>query len=164
MTFPIMPSSFLHIPPAPTVTNIGRNVNFGDGFPVGNKTLTPGLKLVVVCCELAGSPQASNVTLGGVAMTQVAQTGVVNFRSASVWALETTLSGSQTISGTGGSGRSALDVYEVRGYRSTTPYFTGTAVNAADTTSISISVPTSTNTILLGCGVGGFSAITGAFF
>lgn len=160
MTFPLMPSSSLYIPPAPTVAYIGRNLTMGNGFPVGNQTLTSGLKLVVVCCQPAGSPQADNVTLGGVAMTQAAQTGVVNSRSASVWYLETTLSGLQTISGTGGSGRSALDVYEVRGYTSATPYFTGTAVNAADTTSISISVPTSTNTILLGSGTGGFTTMT----
>jgi len=160
MTFPLMPAPAMYIPPAPTVSYIGRNVTTGDGFPFGNQTLTSGLKLVVVCCEFAGSPQASGVTVGGVAMTQAAQTGVVGGRSASVWFLETSLSGSQAISGTGGSGRAALDVYEVRGYRSSTPYRTGTSVNANNTTSVSRSLATSTNTAVIGSGVGGFTTMT----
>lgn len=160
MTFPLMPAPAMYIPPAPTVSYIGRNATTGDGFPFGNQTLTSGLKLVVVCCEFAGSPQASGVTLGGVAMTQAAQTGVVGGRSASVWFLETSLSGSQAISGTGGSGRAALDVYEVRGYRSSTPYRTGTSVSSLSATSVTESVSTSTNTVLIGSGVGGFATIT----
>lgn len=157
MSFPLMPFNPGVSGAAPTITYIGRNATGGDGFPVGAQTLTTGTKLVVVCCEPAGSPQASGVTLGGVAMTQAAQTGVVNGRSASVWYLETSLSGAQTISGSGGSGRSALDVYEIRGYSSTTPYFTGTAVNDGTTSVQTIAVPTSTNTIVVGAGTGPFA-------
>jgi len=160
MTFPLAPNPATFIRPAPTVSYIGRNTTTGDGFPTGAKTFTSGLKIIVVCCEPAGGPQASNVTVGGVAMTQAAQTGVVNGRSASVWYLETTASGSLTISGSGGSGRSVLDAYEVRGYTSATPYFTGTAVNDGSTTGVSISVPTSTNTLLIGSGTGGFTTVT----
>lgn len=159
MTFPLVSIPATFIRPAPTVTYIGRNLNTGDGFPTGAQTFTSGLKLIVVCCEPAGSPQASGVTVGGVAMTQAAQTGVQGGRSASVWYLETTASGSLTISGSGGSGRSALDAYEVRGYRSATPYFTGTAVTGSGT-SMTIDVPTSTNTIVLGAGTGGFTTMS----
>lgn len=150
----LMPNQPMFIRSAPTVTYIGRNATGGDGFPVGAQTFTAGLKIIVVCCEPAGSPQASGVTVGGVAMTEAAQTGVQGLRSASVWYLETSASGSLTISGSGGSGRSALDVYEVRGYRSATPYYTGTAIIASGT-SMTIDVPTSTNTIVLGAGTGG---------
>jgi hypothetical protein len=150
----------MYIPPAPTVSYIGRNVTTGDGFPFGNQTLTSGLKLVVVCCEFAGSPQASGVTLGGVSMTQAAQTGVFGGRSASVWFLETSLSGAQAISGTGGSGRAALDVYEVRGYQSSTPYRTATQINLSATTFITRSLETGTNTAVIGSGVAGFTTMT----
>jgi hypothetical protein len=160
MTFPLMPLATPASGTAPTITYLGRSATTGDGFPTGNFTLSSGTKLVVVCCEPAGSPAASGVTLGGFAMTQAANTGVVNNRSASVWYLETTLSGSQTVSGSGGSGRSALDVYEIRSYSSVTPYFTGTAVNDASTTSVSIEVPTSTNTIVVGAGTGPFTTVT----
>ncbi|MCG7853254.1 MAG: hypothetical protein MIO92_12100, partial [Methanosarcinaceae archaeon] len=127
-------------------------------FPSGSKTLSSGTKLVVVCCELAGSPAASNVAIGGVLMTQAANTGVVNGRSASVWYLVTSLSGSQSITGSGGSGRSALDVYEVRGYSSSSPAYTGTATGT--TTSVSISASASTNSIAIGSGTGGNTTIS----
>lgn len=155
----LMPVPATFIRPAPTVTFIGRNATGGDGFPTGAQTFTSGLKLIVVCCEPAGSPQASGVTVGGVAMTEAAQTGVQGGRSASVWYLETTASGSLTISGSGGSGRSALDAYEVRGYSSATPYFTNTAVTGSGT-SMAITAPTSTNTIVLGAGTGGFTTMS----
>lgn len=138
---------------------LGRSATLGDGFPTGNFTLSSGTKLLVVCCEPAGSPQASSVSVGGVAMSQAAQTGVVNGRSASIWFLETSLSGTQTVSGIGGSGRSALDVYEVRGYRSATPYFTATSVTSTNSTSHGISAETSTNTVLFGAGTGPFTTM-----
>lgn len=159
MTFPVMPVVPAYIPTAPTVNYIGRNLNTGDGFPTGAQTLTAGTKIVVVCCEPAGSPEASGVTVGGQAMTLAAQTGVVGGRSASVWYRETTLSGSQTISGSGGSGRSALDVYEVRGYSSSTPYLTGIATTGS-ATNLDITALTSTNTVLLGAGTGGYTTMT----
>jgi hypothetical protein len=159
MSFPLMPDVTSSLGPVPTVTYIGRNATTGDGFPSGSRTFTSGLKLIVVCCEPAGSPQASNVTVGGVSMTQAAQTGVVGGRSASVWYLETTMSGSRTISGSGGSGRSALDVYEVRGYSSATPYFTNTAASSTSVTSRQITAQTSTNSIVLGAGTGPFTTM-----
>ncbi len=157
MTTPLIPIYNNYLKTGPTVTYIGRNATSGDGFPAGAQTFTAGTKLIVVCCEPAGSPAASGVTVGGVAMTQAAQTGVVNLRSASVWYLETSASGSLTISGSGGSGRSALDVYEVRNYSSSTPIYTGTLVNAADTSSLAISVQAPTNSIALGAGTHGFT-------
>jgi hypothetical protein len=160
MTFPLMPNPATFIRPAPTVSYIGRNTTTGDGFPVGAQTFTSGLKIIVVCCEPAGISAASGVTVGGLAMIEAAQTGAALLRSASVWYLETTLSGSQTISGSGGTGRSSLDVYEVRGYSSYTPYFTGTARNDGSTNGTSISVPTPTNTLVIGSGTGGFTTIT----
>ena len=155
----LMPVPATYIRSAPTVSFIGRNLNTGDGFPTGAQTLTAGTKIVVVCCEPAGSPEASGVTVGGQAMTLAAQTGVVGGRSASVWFRETTLSGSQTISGSGGSGRSALDVYEVRGYLSATPYFTGISTTGS-AAALDITALTSTNTILLGSGTGGFTTMS----
>ena len=92
-------------------------------------------------------------------MTLAAQTGVVGGRSASVWYRETTLSGAQTISGSGGSGRSALDVYEVRGYSSVTPYFTGISTTAS-AAALDITALTSTNTILIGSGTGGYTTMS----
>lgn len=160
MTFPLTPFSGDFIRNAPAITYIGRSATTGDGFPTGSFTFSSGTKLVVVCCEPAGSPAASNVTLGGVAMTQAANTGVVNARSASVWYLETSASGVLTVSGSGGSGRAALDVYEITNYSSATPYFTGTAVNDATTNSVSISAPTSTNSVFVGAGTGGFTTVS----
>jgi hypothetical protein len=157
MSFPIAPLPVMYQSPAPTVSNRGRLVNTGDGFPAGSLSFSLGIKVVVVCCQPAGSPQAANVTLNGVAMIQAAQTGVVNGRSASVWYLETTASGTLPIGGTGGSGRSALDVYEIRNYKSATPYYTGTLVNAGNTSSLAITVPTPTNGIVLGSGLHGFT-------
>jgi len=159
MTFPLIPVADAYIKGAPTITYIGRNATGGDGFPSGSQTFSSGLKLIVVCCEPAGSPQASNVAVGGVAMTQAAQTGVVGGRSASVWYLETTMSGSRNITGSGGSGRSALDVYEIRGYSSPVPYVTQTSSTSFSVTSRTISATLSTNSIFVGCGVGPFTTI-----
>lgn len=156
----LMPAPTTFLRAAPTASYIGRLATTADGFPNGSATFTSGTKLIVICCQPAGSPAASGVTVGGVAMTQAAQTGVVNGRSASVWYLETTASGSLAISGSGGSGRAALDIYELRGYSSATPYFTGTAVNDATTSSQAITVPTSTNTIVVGSGTGPFTTMS----
>ena len=159
MTLPLYPIHGTVLRTAPTVSNRGRMTNLADGFPNSPATLTftAGLKVVVVCCEPAGSPQASCVTLNGVAMIEAAQTGVINGRSASIWYLETTASGSLVVGGSGGSGRSALDAYEIRGYSNPNPYYTATLVNAANTSALQIDVPTSSNSIVMGSGTHGFT-------
>lgn len=159
MTFPLMPAPGVFRRPAPTVLNRGRMTNLGDGFPTtpGTINFTAGLKVIVICCQPAGSPQASGVFVNSLFLTQAAQTGVVNARSASIWYVETTQSGALVVGGSGGSGRSALDVYEIRGYSDPNPYYTGTLVNAANTSSLAIPVPTSSDSIVIGSGTHGFT-------
>lgn len=153
----LMPVPATYIPTAPTYSYIGQNYNPGDGFPSGAQTFTAGNKIIVIACQLAGAPAASGVTVGGVACTQAC--AITSNGQSSIWWLETTASGSLTISGSGGSGRSILHAYEVRGYRSSTPYITATA-SAVTTTSCALTIPTSTNTIVLGAGMSGPVTIT----
>lgn len=153
----LMPVPATYIRSAPTYSYIGQNYNPGDGFPTGAQTLTAGTKVVIVACQLAGSPAASGVTVGGVSCTQAC--AISSNGQSSIWYLETTLSGSQTISGSGGSGRSILHVYEMRGYSSTTPYSTatGSAVTAA---SCPVDLLTGTNTITFAAGMMGPVSVT----
>lgn len=157
MTFPISPSVPVYIPTAPTYSYIGQNYNPGDGFPTGAQTLTAGTKVVIVACQLAGGPAASGVTVGGVACTQAC--AISSNGQSSIWYLETSLSGSQTISGSGGSGRSILHVYEMRNYLSTTPYSTATG-SASVAASCPVNLPTSTNTITFAAGMMGPVSVT----
>lgn len=151
---PLLPSHFADARPAPTTQYIGQNVNSADGFPAGAQTFTAGLKIIVIVCQLAGGPAASSVTVGGVACTLACASGAAS-NHASVWYLQTTASGALTISGVGGSGRSILHAYEVRGYSSSTPY--AAVAGHVDTASASfgISLPTSTNTAVIGAGMSG---------
>lgn len=157
MTFPVMPVVPSYIRAAPTWTYIGQNYNSADGFPTGAQTLTAGNKVVIVACQLAGGPAASGVTVGGVACTQAC--AISSNGQSSIWYLETTLSGSQTISGSGGSGRSILHVYEMRGYSSTTPYVTATG-SASVAASCPVDLPTSTNTTTFAAGMMGPVSVT----
>lgn len=158
MTFPVMPVVPSYIPTAPTYSYIGQNYNSADGFPTGAQTLTAGNKVVIVACQLAGGPSASGVTVGGVACTQAC--AVTPYGQNSIWYLETTLSGSQTISGSGGSGRSILHVYEMRNYSSATPYSTATNGTASSVASLSANLLTGTNTITFAAGMAGPVSVT----
>ena len=154
MTFPVMPVVPAYAPPAPTWTYIGQNYNSADGFPTGAQTLTAGTKVVIVACQLAGGPAASGVTVGGLACTQACASGAASSH-ASIWYLQTSLSGSQTISGSGGSGRSILHVYEMRGYSSSTPYSAVAGFVDTASSSFGIDLPTSSNTTTFGAGMAG---------
>ena len=128
---------------APVATFKGRLTTTGNSFPSGSVSLSSGTKIVVVCIQLAG-PNNSFVSLGGTNMTLAVRQNDPHPMSATaggpgpVWgaALETAIyymvtsaSGSTSITGNGGSGRNSLDVYEITGYNSSTPYTTDTAKN-----------------------------------
>lgn len=152
---PIAPPNFRT---APTYSYIGQSFTSGDGFPAGTLTFTAGAKVIVLALQLAGGPGASGVTIGGVACTQAcASSAAANH--ASIWYLVTTASGALAISGAGGSGRSFLHAYEVRGYASAIPY--SVAAGFVDTASASfgINLPTSSNSAVIGAGVSGPVAI-----
>ena len=151
----LMPAPATYIPTAPTYSYIGQIYNSGDGFPAGSLTFTAGSKVIALALQLAGgNGLSSGVTVGGVACTQASgSTGT--FNHASIWWLATTASGSLAISGSGGTGRSILHAYEVRGYRSSTPYSAAAGFTDTATTSFGLNLPTSTNTLVLGAGMAG---------
>lgn len=157
MTFPLMPDTSGYIRSAPTYTYINQNYNPNDGFPTGAQTFTAGQKIIVIACQLAGGPAASGVTVGGVACTQAC--AISSNGQSSIWYLETTASGSLTISGSGGSGRSILHAYELRGYSSATPYATATG-SASVAASCPVDLPTSSNSITVAAGMMGPVSVT----
>jgi hypothetical protein len=145
---------------APTATYIGRLLTTGNGFPNGALTFNSGTKVVVVTLQLAG-PSNTFVNFGSTAMTQACK--IDNAASGGVWAaaptsavywLQTSTSGSVSISGNGGSGRSVLHAWEITGYNSATPHSTATAQNT-NTSSFSktISLSTKYNGCTIGSGV-----------
>jgi hypothetical protein len=153
----LMPTPITYPRAAPTSSYIGQNYNPNDGFPTGAQTFTAGQKIIVIACQLAGAPAASGVTVGGVACTQAC--AITSNGQSSIWYLATTASGSLTISGTGGSGRSILHAYELRGYSSSTPYSTATG-SAVTASSCPVSLPTSSNTITVAAGMMGPVGVT----
>lgn len=153
MTFPapfIAPSQRA----TPTYNYIGRATTTGDGFPAGSWTsFTSGTKLVVVCLELAGA-NVGTVQFNGNTMNNPVPDPVSgNGRGASIWTYETTAT-SGSITGTGGSGRSSMDVFEMFDYASVTPQVTGSAY-AADPTDVVLN--TSSGMLVFGSGVGGYA-------
>lgn len=152
---PILPAFPPDARVAPTYSYIGQIYNPGDGFPTGALTFTAGNKIIVLALQLAGgNGLSSGVTVNAVACAQASgSTGT--FNHASIWWLETTASGSLTISGSGGTGRSILHAYEVRGYRSSTPYSAAAGFVDTATASFGLNLPTSTNTLVLGAGIAG---------
>lgn len=150
----LLPTPPAYLRSAPTYSYIGQVFTSGDGFPGGNLTFTAGTKVIVLALQLAGGPGASGVTIGGVACTQACASAAAS-NHASIWYLATTASGSLAISGSGGSGRSFLHAYEVRGYASAVPY--SVAAGFVDTASASfgINLPTSSNSAVIGAGVSG---------
>jgi hypothetical protein len=126
-----------------TTTYLGRSSTTTRNFANGNRTLSSGTKLVVVVHIglFAGTAnngvQATAVSCGGTAMTKAvgagghyASTGIGG--TSSIWYLETSLSGTQLISGTTsteGSGPTYAYTYEISGYNSATPYATASANN-----------------------------------
>lgn len=152
---------------APVATFKGRIFTTGNAFPSGNVTLSSGTKIVVVCIQLAG-PNNTYVSLGGTNMTLAVRQNDPHPMSATaggpgpVWgaALETAIyymvtsaSGSTSITGNGGSGRNSLDVYEITGYNSSTPYTTDTAKNTDLDNTATITVAHQYNGVTIGCGM-----------
>ena len=148
----------------PSVSFRGRATTTSNGFPNGYISLSSGTKVVVVTLQLAGGPPYygnTYVSLGGNTMTQAAKidtpssnTGIwqAPYTSA-VYYLQTSLSGSQYISGNGGSGRSNLYVYEITGYNSSTPYATATAQNTTLGYSAGITVANQYNGLTIGSAI-----------
>lgn len=146
---------------APTATYIGRLLTTGDGFPSGSLTFNSGTKVVVVTLQLGG-PNNTYVNFGSTAMTQAAKIDTASsntsiwqglFTSAVYW-LQTSTSGSVSISGNGGSGRSVLHAWEITGYNSATPHSTATAQNTdASSFSKTISLSTRYNGCTIGSGL-----------
>lgn len=153
----------------PTYTYLGRNTTTSNGFPSGYFTLSSGTYLYVYCMQNAGIDQANNnITLGGTAMTMaVKQTGVHpvasdisngyvwggNPGSVAIWYLVSSLSGSQYLTGVGGTGRSSGTLYEVSNYNSSTPYTTDTAQNTNADKTASITVSGQYNGLTFGVGM-----------
>lgn len=152
---PVIPS---FIRAAPSAAFIGTASTTGDGFPSGNISLPSGRKVIVVCCDLAGSPAASNVTLGGVPMNFACGTDTSMFRSASVWYLETEMTGLQMVTGSGGSGRAVFRALSITGYSNPNPY--ASAIATINSQSVGVALDTSTNSAVVGAGTGGFQSYT----
>ena len=135
---------------APSVSYRGRTLTTSNGFPAGYVSLSSGTKIVVVTLQSPGYAN-SYINLGGVSMTKAANQ---NDRVI-VYYLETSASGSQYISGNGGSGRNVTHTFEITGYNSSTPYATATAVNANNYSGFSktISVATQYNGVTIGSGL-----------
>lgn len=157
MTFPLMPVVSPRIGVAPTISYIGGLVTTGDGFPTGSLTFTSGTKMIVLCCEMGGT-SASGVTVGGVACTSRVATNSSLNKTASIWTLVTSASGSLVVSGSGGMGRSRVDAYEVRGYTSSTPFSTAVVLDSGGTTA-EISDDLSSGMLVVGCGVGPYATV-----
>lgn len=152
MTFPLMPNITSGGGSGPTYNYVKRATTTGDGFPNTTVSLTAGTKLVVVCCELAGFP-VNYVRFDGVDMTLVAPT--TNPLNASVWVIETSAT-SGTITGSGGSGRSSIEIYEIFNYSSVTPTVSGYSKGSGTE---SITLNTSTNMVVLGAGLCNYSYV-----
>lgn len=144
-----------------TATYIGRLLTTGNGFPSGSLTFSSGTKVVVIALQLGGSNN-TYVNFGSTSMTQAchidtasSNTSVWQARPTSaVYWLQTSTSGSVSISGDGGSGRSVLHAWEITDYNSATPYSTATAQNTdASSFSKTISLSTQYNGCTIGSGV-----------
>jgi len=137
---------------APSATYKGRILTTGNGFPAGYVTLSSGTKVVVVALAMPGY-QNTYCNLGSSGMTLAASNAVAGMSA--VYYLATSASGSQYISGNGGSGRSVGYVWEITGYNSSTPSSTA-AIKSANNSSgytQAISLSTQYNGVTIGAGV-----------
>lgn len=154
MTFPLMPTPAAYFSAPPTYSYIGQTLQPADGFPNGTLTFTAGAKVIVLSVQLAGGGPASSVTVGGLTCVQACASGAASSH-ASIWYVTTSLSGALAISGVGGSGRSFLHAYELRGYTSSAPYSAAAAFTDSAVTSFGLNLPTSSNTTVIGAGMAG---------
>ncbi len=150
---------------APSATYKGRVINTGNGFPSGYVTLSSGSKLVVVTLQLAGPGNTmcllGNPNLTGVYMTLAAKQDTAapaplwpNQVTSAIYYAVSSLSGSVYITGTGGSGRSVLHVWEITGYNSSTPVSTASVRNTdSNSFSKAISLSTQYNGVTIGSGI-----------
>ena len=137
---------------APIATYRGFIRTTGDGFPAGAVSLSSGTKIVVVTLQMPGY-QNTFCNLGSSAMTLAASNAQAGMSA--IYYLETSASGSQYISGNGGSGRSVGYIYEITGYNSSTPTATAAVKSANNTSGYSktISLATQYNGVTIGSGV-----------
>ena len=142
---------------SPSIQNMGNIITTGNGFPSGFVSLNSGTKVVVVTCQLAGSGN-TYVSLGGTGMTLAAKVDTVTPVSgiwqaaytSAIYYLETSSSGSLYVAGNGGSGRSVIQIFEITGYNSSTPYTTDTAQQTNVDHSASITVASQYNGLTVG--------------
>ena len=142
---------------SPSIQNMGNIITTGNGFPAGFVSLNSGTKVVVVTCQLAGSGN-TYVSLGGTGMTLAAKVDTVTPVSgiwqaaytSAIYYLETSSSGSLYVAGNGGSGRSVIQIFEITGYNSSTPYTTDTAQQTNVDHSASITVASQYNGLTVG--------------
>lgn len=137
---------------APSATYKGRTLTTGNGFPAGYVALSSGTKIVVVALSNPGY-QNTYCNLGSSAMTLAASNAQSSHSS--IYYLVTSASGSQYISGNGGSGRCVSHVWEITGYNSSTPVSTA-AVQSANNSSgytKTISLSTQYNGVTIGAGL-----------
>jgi len=120
----------------PSVSYRGRTITTGNGFPQGYVSLSSGSKLVVVCLQLGGGTNtycsigSTSLTLASKMDTLANVSGIwPGVWTSAVYYGVTSASGSQIVTGNGGSGRSCSTVYEITGYNSSTPYTTDTGQN-----------------------------------
>ena len=135
---------------SPSVSYRGRTLTTSNGFPAGYVSLSSGTKIVVVTLQSPGYAN-SYINLGSSAMTKAAdQDGRVM-----IYYLETSASGSQYISGNGGSGRNVTHTFEITGYNSATPSATAVAVSANNYSGFtkSISITNQYNGVTIGSGL-----------
>ncbi len=146
---------------APSATYKGRTLTTGNGFPAGYVSLSSGTKIVVVTLQIPGYTN-TYCYLGSSAMTKAADSFTASGHGnpagshSVVYYLVTSASGSQYISGNGGSGRSTSHVWEITGYNSSTPTATA-AVSQNNTANVgyskTISLSTQYNGVTIGSGV-----------
>jgi len=144
----------------PSVSYKGRQFTESNGFPTYQPvaiSLSSGSKVVVVCLQLGGSGNTF-VNLNGSAMTLAAKVdtatpvnGIVGFAyTSAIYYQTTTATGTASITGNGGTGRSNLTVYEITGASSNTPYTTDTAQQTNLDLSASVTVASQYNGLTIG--------------
>ena len=141
----------------PSISSRGSIYTTGNGFPAGYVSLSSGTKVVVVTCQLAGSGN-TYVSLGGTGMTLAAKVDTVTPVSgiwqaaytSAIYYLQTSSSGTVYVAGNGGSGRSVIQIFEITGYNSSTPYTTDTAQQTNVDHSASITVASQYNGLTVG--------------
>ena len=136
-----------------TSSRVGGGATTTNQFPNANATLSTGNKLVVIIpmyrvqSGSAISNAPTSVTVGGQSATQhvISNQNVASLSYGhinSIWVLETTLSGTQLVTGSTatGTGNNSCEVYEITGHTSATPHATSSSSNYTGTAGTTMSL------------------------